>query len=157
MQPWHFAVVQNADIKKKIREAAEVEEREFYEHRASEEWLQALGPLGTDENKPFLETAPALIAIFAKKFTYDKDGKKNKNYYTPESVGIGTGILITALHDAGLATLTHTPSPMKFLNKILERPDYERPFLLLVCGYPTDDATVPDISRRTLEEISSWL
>ena len=156
MQPWHFAVVQNKETKRQIREAAEAEEREFYEHRASEEWLQALGPLGTDENKPFLEIAPALIAIFSKKFTYSEDGKKHKNYYTPESVGIATGILITALHNAGLATLTHTPSPMKFLNKILNRPDYERPFLLLVCGYPAEDATVPDISRYSLEEISSW-
>ena len=132
MQPWHFVVVQDAAVKKQIREAAEVEEQKLYEHRASDEWLQAIAPLGTDANKPFLEKAPVLIAIFLKKFTVDKSGKKHKTYFTAESVGIATGLLITALHQAGLATLTHTPSPMKFLSKILKRPDYERPFLLLV-------------------------
>lgn len=155
MQPWHFVVVLNSAVKKRIREAAEIEERELYEHRASDEWLQALAPLGTDANKPFLETAPALIAIFSKKFTIDESGKKHKNYYTAESVGIATGMLITALHNAGLATLTHTPSPMKFMGEILERPSYERAFLLLVCGYPADDAMVPDIKRQQLEEIST--
>lgn len=157
MQPWHFVVVQDASVKKQIREAAEVEEQKLYEHRASDEWLQAIAPLGTDANKPFLEKAPVLIAIFLKKFTVDKSGKKHKNYFTAESVGIATGLLITALHQAGLATLTHTPSPMKFLSKILKRPDYERPFLLLVCGYPAEDAVVPDIKRRTLEEISTFI
>ena len=157
MQPWHFVVVQNATMKMKIREAAEAEERELYEHRASDEWLQALASLGTDANKPFLEKAPALIAIFLKKFTIDESGVKHKNYYTAESVGIATGMLITALHNAGLATLTHTPSPMKFLSELLERPSYERPYILLVCGYPTEDAVVPDIKRRGLEGISSFV
>lgn len=157
MQPWHFVVVKNTALKKRIRTAAEIEERELYEHRASEEWLDALAPLGTDANKPFLETAPALIAIFLKKFTLDEAGNKHKNYYTAESVGIATGMLITALHNAGVATLTHTPSPMKFLGKILERPDYERPFLLLVCGYPADEIMVPDIQRRELGDIATFI
>ena len=157
MQPWHFAVVQDAAIKKKIRQVAEVEERELYENRASEEWLDALAPLGTDANKPFLETAPALIAIFLKKSTSEEDGTKHKNYYTSESVGIATGMLITALHQAGLATLTHTPSPMKFLSEILERPSHERPFLLLVVGYPEEGALVPDIKRLPLEKIATFL
>ncbi len=157
MQPWHFVVVQDSTLKKRIREAAEIEEQELYEHRASNEWLKALAPLGTDANKPFLETAPVLIAIFLKKFTIDKSGEKHKNYYTAESVGIATGILITALHKSGLATLTHTPSPMKFLGKILKRPSNERPFMLLVCGYPADNVVVPDIERRALNEISTFV
>ena len=157
MQPWHFVIIQDAAVKKRIREATEIEERELYEHRASGEWLEALAPLGTDANKPFLEKAPALIAIFLKKFTVDKSGEKYKNYYTAESVGIATGILITALHKSGLATLTHTPSPMKFLGEILERPSYERPYMLLVCGYPADDVMVPNIKRRTLHEISTFI
>lgn len=157
MQPWHFAVVQDPAIKKKIREAAEIEERELYENRASDEWLDALAPLGTDANKPFLETAPALIAIFLKKVTIDDEGVKHKNYYTSESVGIATGMLITALHQAGLGTLTHTPSPMKFLTEILERPSHERPFLLLVVGYPEEGAMVPDIQRLPLDKISTFL
>ena len=157
MQPWHFVVVLDKAVKKRIRAAAEIEERELYAHRASEEWIQVLVPLGTDANKPFLEKAPALIAIFVKNFTVDKLGEKHKNYYAAESVGIATGLLITALHKAGLATLTHTPSPMKFLNKILKRPNYERPFLLLVCGYPAIDAVVPELKRRTLKEISTFI
>ncbi len=157
MQPWYFAVVQDPAIKKKIREAAEIEERELYESRASDEWLDALAPLGTDANKPFLETAPALIAIFLKKVTIDDEGVKHKNYYTSESVGIATGMLITALHQAGLGTLTHTPSPMKFLTEILERPSHERPFLLLVVGYPEEGAMVPDIQRLPLDKISTFL
>lgn len=157
MQPWHFVVVKDPEVKKRIRLAAEIEEREHYGGRASEEWLNALEPLGTDEHKPFLETAPALIAIFLKKFTFDAEGNKHKNYYTPESVGIATGMLITALHNAGLVTLTHTPSPMKFLKEILERPDTERPFLLLVCGYPAENTQVPDIKRLALEEISTFI
>ena len=157
MQPWHFVVVQDAATKRRIREAAEIEERALYERRASDEWLQALGPLGTDADKPFLEKAPAVIAIFLKKFTVDKSGEKHKNYYPVESVGIATGFLITALHKAGLATLTYTPSPMKFLGEILERPACERPFMLLICGYPADDAMVPDIKRRTLQEISTFI
>lgn len=157
MQPWHFVVIQDAAVKKRVREAAEIEERELYEHRAGDEWLKALAPLGTDANKPFLETAPALIAIFLKKFSVDEAGKKHKNYYTAESVGIATGILITALHKSGLATLTHTPSPMRFLGEILERPAFERPYMLLVCGYPTDDVMVPDIKRRELHQISTFI
>ena len=157
LQPWHFVVVSGPEAKKKIREAAEAEEREFYEHRASEEWLAALAPLGTDEHKPFLETAPYLIAVFLQKYGELPDGRKVKHYYPTESTGLATGILITALHRAGLATLTHTPSPMKFLNEILGRPKSERPFLLLVVGYPADDAEVPDIKRKSLEEFTSWV
>ena len=157
MQPWHFVVVQNPEIKKRIRLAAEKEERELYDHRASDEWLDALAPLGTDADKPFLETAPALIAIFLKKVTIDADGAKHKNYYTPESVGIATGVLITALHQAGLATLTHTPSPMKFLTEILQRPSHERPFLLLVVGFPAEGALVPNIQRLPLSDIATFL
>ena len=157
MQPWHFVVVCEPALKRRVREAAEIEERKLYDQRASEEWLQALAPLGTDASKPFLEKAPALIAIFLKKFTIDEYGKKHKNYYTAESVGIATGILITALHKSGLATLTHTPSPMKFLGEILGRPSHERPFMLLVCGYPADGVTVPDIERRNLDEIATFV
>ncbi len=157
LQPWHFVVVSGPDTKRRIREAAELEEREFYEHRASEEWLEALAPLGTDSDKPFLETAPYLIAVFLKKFDELEDGRKVKHYYPTESTGLATGILITALHHAGLATLTHTPSPMKFLNEILGRPKSERPFLLLVVGYPADDAEVPDITRKPLEDFTSFV
>jgi len=157
LQPWHFVVVSGPETKKKIREAAEVEEREFYEHRASPEWLAALEPLGTDSSKPFLETAPYLIAVFLQKFGELPDGRKVKHYYPVESTGLATGILITALHHAGLATLTHTPSPMKFLNEILGRPNGERPFLLLVAGYPADDVEVPDISRKPLEAFTSFI
>lgn len=152
LQPWHFVVVGEPETKKRIREAAEIEEREFYAHRASPEWLAALEPLGTDSNKPFLETAPYLIAVFLQKYGVLEDGRKVKHYYPAESTGLATGILITALHHAGLATLTHTPSPMKFLNEILERPKSERPFLLLVVGYPAKDARVPDISRKPLSD-----
>ena len=157
LQPWHFAVVSGPATKRKIREAAEAEEREFYEHRASEEWLAALAPLGTDADKPFLETAPYLIAVFLQKYGELADGRKVKHYYPTESTGLATGILIAALHRAGLATLTHTPSPMKFLNEILGRPKSERPFLLLVAGYPADDARVPDIQRKGLDEFTSWI
>ena len=157
LQPWHFVVVSGPETKKKIREAAEVEEREFYEHRASEEWLAALEPLGTDEHKPFLETAPYLIAVFLQKFGELPDGRKVKHYYPGESTGLATGMLITALHQAGLATLTHTPSPMKFLNEILGRPKSERPFLLLVVGYPDDKAEVPDIGRKALADYASFV
>ena len=157
LQPWHFVVVSGPETKRKLREAAEVEEREFYTHRASEEWLAALEPLGTDDNKPFLETAPYLIAVFLQKYGELPDGRKVKHYYPAESTGLATGILIAALHRAGLVTLTHTPSPMKFLNEILGRPKSERPFLLLVVGYPADDARVPDIERKALEEFTSWV
>ena len=156
-QPWHFVVISNPESKKKIREAAEKEEREFYQHRAPKEWLDALAILGTDANKPFLETAPYLIAIFARSYSLTAEGKKLKNYYVQESIGIATGILITALHHAGLATLTHTPSPMNFLNEILGRPSNERPFLLLVVGFPAEDATVPDISKKPLHEIVTFV
>lgn len=156
LQPWHFAVAQSSDIKKKIREAAEEEERAFYKERAPDEWLDKLAPLGTDEHKPFLETAPYLIAVFAQSYGFNSDGNKIKHYYVKESVGIACGMLITALHHAGLATLTHTPSPMKFLNEILDRPSNERPYLLVVTGYPADGAIVPDIRKKQLYEISSF-
>ena len=142
----------------RIRDAAEEEERHFYRHRAPQEWLDALAPLGTDENKPFLEEAPYLIAIFAQKYGRLADGRRVKHYYPTESVGLATGMLIAALHIAGLATLTHTPSPMKFLNEILGRPKAaERPFLLLVVGYPDEDATVPDIGRKPLSEVVTYV
>ena len=157
LQPWHFVAVSGPETKRKIREAAEAEEREFYTHRASEEWLAALEPLGTDERKPFLETAPYLIAVFLQKYGELPDGRKVKHYYPAESTGLATGLLIAALHRAGLATLTHTPSPMKFLNEILGRPKSERPFLLLVVGYPAEGARVPDIRRKSLEEFTSWV
>jgi iodotyrosine deiodinase len=156
-QPWHFAVVSDPQRKRDIRLGAEEEEREFYQRRAPREWLDALAPLGTDEHKPFLETAPYLIVIFGQKFEVDEQGQKHKNYYVPESVGIATGLLIAALHNAGLATLTHTPSPMKFLNRILNRPATEKPAMILVVGYPTEDAEVPDITRKSLAEIASFL
>ncbi len=157
LQPWHFVVVRSPEIKQKIRLAAEEEERDFYQNRAPQEWLDALAPLGTDEHKPFLETAPYLIAIFAQSYGLLPDGRRVKHYYVSESVGIATGFLIAGLHHAGLATLTHTPSPMGFLNDILERPSNERPFLLLVVGYPAEDATVPTISKKPLEEIATYL
>lgn len=155
MQPWHFAAISNAAIKKQIRDAAEAEEKKLYEHRASAEWLEALAPLGTDANKPFLETAPWLVAVFAQKYSLDDAGQKRKNYYTPESVGIATGMLITALHQAGLATLTHTPSPMGFLRDILERPVHEKPFILLVTGYPEENTQVPEITKKNPDEYQS--
>jgi nitroreductase len=150
LQPWHFVVVREPGRKAAIRAAAEEEERLFYRERAPAEWLEALAPLGTDEHKPFLEAAPCLIAVFVQRYGVNPAGKKVKRYYAVESTGLATGILITALHHAGLATLTHTPSPMDFLNEILERPENERPFLLLVTGYPADDALVPDIARKDL-------
>lgn len=156
-QPWHFAVVTNTEIKKKIREAAEEEEHEFYNRRAPEDWLEDLVPFGTDEHKPFLETAPALIGIFSQSYHLNDDGEREKHYYVKESVGIATGMLITALHNAGLATLTHTPSPMGFLNNIMQRPAHEKAFLLLVVGYPAEDVQVPDINKKKLEEIASFL
>ncbi len=155
MQPWHFAAVQSADVKRKIRIAAEQEENEFYSHRASDDWLEALKPFATDAQKPFLETAPWLIAVFARKFTINEAGEKLKHYYTPESVGIATGLLIASLHNAGLATLTHTPSPMGFLKDLLGRPAQDRAFLLLVTGYPSEDAVVPDIEKMPLHEVMS--
>ena len=152
-QPWRFVAVQNPEVKRKIRVAAEAEEREFYERRASEAWLRDLAPLGTDTEKPFLETAPWLIIVF--KLAKDDQPERESDlvYYLNESVGIATGMLITAIHLAGLVTLTHTPSPMKFLAEVLGRPEHERPFLLLPVGYPADDCTVPDISRKPLSDI----
>ena len=155
-QPWHFAVVSDPVIKKQIRDAAEQEEEEFYTNRAPQDWLDALAPLGTDANKPFLEKAPYLIVIFGQKFEIDSAGNKHKNYYVIESASIATGFLIAALHNAGLATLTHTPSPMKFLNEILGRPVTEKPLMVLVVGYPEENARVPDITRKPLEEIASF-
>ena len=156
LQPWHFVVVSDPEIKKLIRKAAEEEEKEFYTKRAPKEWLDALAPLGTDEHKPFLEKAPFLIAIFAKSFDVLPDGRKVKQYYSQESVGIACGILITAVHNAGLVSLTHTPSPMSFLNRILGRPNNERPFLLLVVGYPEEGAKVPNIKKKFLGEIVTY-
>lgn len=157
MQPWHFVVVTDREVKRQIRAAAEAEERAFYGGRAPDEWLQALTPLGTNENKPFLERAPYLIAIFAQNHGTRGDGSTYKHYYVAESVGIATGFLIAALHNAGLATLTHTPSPMGFLREILGRPEHERAFLLLVTGYPEEDALVPAITKKPLDEIVSWV
>lgn len=156
-QPWHFVVVSNPEIKRQIRAAAEEEERAFYGGRAPQQWLDALAPLGTDANKPFLETAPYLIAIFAQSHGVAADGSAIKHYYVQESVGIATGFLIAALHHAGLATLTHTPSPMGFLSRVLGRPDNERPFLLLVVGYPANDAQVPAITKKPLDTIATFL
>ena len=156
-QPWHFVAVSDSTVKSRIRQAAEAEEREFYERRASQEWLDALAPLGTDAHKPFLEIAPYLIAIFAQTYGMGADGGKIKHYYVTESVGIATGLLIAALHHAGLVTLTHTPSPMGFLNEILGRPTNERPFLLLVVGYPAENAQVPAITKKALEEIATFV
>lgn len=156
-QPWHFCVVQSPVLKKRIREEAEIEEREFYERRAPQEWKDALAPLGTDAEKPFLEEAPLLIAIFGQKNTLMDDGTVVKNYYVPESVSIATGFLIAALHHAGLATLTHTPSPMGFLNTLLERPDNEKPYILLVVGYPKEGCMVPNIRKKPLADIASFL
>jgi iodotyrosine deiodinase len=154
-QPWHFVAVSDSRIKRRIREEAERAEEEFY-RTAPAEWLQALEPLGTDEHKPYLEVAPWLIGIFAERYSAGNDDSRSTNYYVLESVGIATGILITALHHAGLATLTHTPSPMGFLNVVLERPSNEKAFLLLVVGYPAPEARVPDIRRKSLGTICSW-
>jgi nitroreductase len=157
LQPWHFVVVSDPRIKRRIRIAAEEEEREFYHRRAPQEWLDALAPLGTDEHKPFLEIAPYLIAIFGKNHSELPDGCKVKNYYVNESVGIATGMLITAIHNAGLVSLTHTPSPMGFLNQILNVPTDAKPFLLLVVGYPAENAEVPVIHKKPLEEIATFV
>lgn len=158
MQPWHFVAVADPSIKSRIRLEAEIEEREFYQRRAPAEWLAALEPLGTDEHKPFLELAPWLIVVFLKRFCRLPDGRKVKNYYTDESVGIATGFLLAALHHAGLASLTHTPSPMGFLNDILGRPrDTERPYMIVVTGYPQAGVLVPDLRRKALEEISTFV
>jgi len=157
-QPWHFVAISDPGLKKRIRMAAEAEEREFYAHRAPPEWLEVLQPLGTDASKPFLEIAPWLIAVFIRRFERLADGTKRKHYYTDESVGLATGLLLAAIHHAGLVSLTHTPSPMKFLNAILGRPaDLERPFLLLVVGHPATGVMIPDISRKPLGEIAGFI
>jgi len=156
MQPWKFVVVEDLTLKKQIRQAAEKVEHEFYSRRAPDEWLHSLAPLGTSAQKPFLETAPYLIAIFSQLYGMGPDGEKIKHYYVLESVGIATGILISAIHNASLVSLTYTPSPMKFLNRILDRPANERPFMILVVGYPAKDVTVPDISRKMFDDIAMF-
>jgi iodotyrosine deiodinase len=157
LQPWHFVVVSDPRVKHEIRVAAEQEEKEFYSRRAPQEWLDALAVIGTDEHKPFLEAAPCLIVIFGKNHSQLPDGRRVKNYYVNESVGIATGFLITAIHNAGLVSLTHTPSPMGFLNEILNIPPGEKPFLLLVVGYPAEDAQVPIIEKKLLAEIATFI
>ncbi|MCP9768291.1 nitroreductase family protein [Lacihabitans sp. LS3-19] len=152
-QPWTFCLISDKELKKKIKEAAEQEEKESYESRMSEDWIEDLKPLGTDWQKPFLETAPYLIVIFKRIYEIDENGNKRNNYYVQESVGIAAGLLIAAIHNAGLATLTHTPSPMNFLSKLLDRPANEKPFLLLPIGYPADECWVPDINKKAFEEI----
>lgn len=154
MQPWHFVVIERPETKRRIREEAEKVEADFYANRISDEWREVLAPLGTDDHKPYLETAPFLVVVFEVKHSH-RDGRQFKHYYVPESVGIATGFLISALHHAGLATLTHTPSPMGFLSEICRRPASERPFLLLVTGYPAADAAVPDIARKSFGEIAT--
>ena len=157
LQPWHFVVVSDPKVKREIRIAAEQEENEFYHRRAPQEWLDALSVIGTDEYKPFLEMAPYLIVIFGKNHSLLPDGRRVKNYYVNESVGIATGFLIAAVHLAGLVSLTHTPSPMGFLNTILQIPPDEKPFLILVIGYPAEDAQVPVIEKKSLEEIATFI
>src|SRR5215212_6531581 len=157
LQPWHFVVVSDPKVKHEIRIAAEQEEAEFYHRRAPQEWLDALAVIGTDEHKPFLETAPYLIVIFGKNHSHLPDGRRVKNYYVNESVGIATGFLIAAIHQAGLVALTHTPSPMGFLNTILQIPPDEKPFVILVVGYPAEDAQVPVIEKKSLEEITTFI
>ena len=154
-QPWTFVVVTEPELKRRIREAAEEEERENYSGRMSDEWLDVLRPLGTNDEKPFLEIAPALIVVFRQAYGVE-EGRKIKHYYTQESVGIAVGMLLAALHHAGLATLTHTPSPMGFLEKILDRPDSERAYVLIPVGYPVEGCEVPDLERKTLDEIRIW-
>ena len=155
-QPWQFVVIGDPEIKHQIRVAAEAEERKSYEERMPDEWLQALAPLGVDWHKPFLEIVPWIVVVFEELFGFDEHGAKRKNYYVRESVGIACGMFITALHQMGLATLTHTPSPMRFLNEILGRPKNEKPYILFPVGYPVSDAQVPDLRRKSLEEVSIW-
>jgi len=157
LQPWHFVVVGDPKVKREIRIAAEQEEDEFYHRRAPQEWLDALSAIGTDEHKPFLETAPYLIVIFGNNHSLLPDGRRVKNYYVNESVGIATGFLIAAIHNAGLVSLTHTPSPMGFLNDILHIPPDAKPFLILVVGYPAEDAQVPEIKKKPLDEIATFI
>ena len=156
-QPWHFVIVKDPIIKRKIRKAAEIEEKEFYGGRAPKEWLDDLNQFGTDWNKPFLEEAPYLIVVFSKKFDITDDGTNKKNYYVSESVGIASGLLLTALHNAGLVTLTHTPSPMAFLSDILNRPPSDKPYLIIPVGFPSENAEVPNIKKKTFKEICTIL
>ncbi|MFB6099465.1 MAG: nitroreductase family protein [Salinibacter sp.] len=155
-QPWQFVAVDDPELKAEIRTAAEEEEQEFYESRVTDEWEEALAPLGTDWRKPYLETAPWLVVCFAEQYGIDENGEKAKNYYVQESVGIACGLFITAIHNMGLATLTHTPAPMNFLRDILERPANERPYILFPVGYPAEDATVPDLDRKALDDVVQW-
>lgn len=156
-QPWTFCVVKNPEVKKQIRIAAEKEEKESYENRMTDEWLKDLQPIGTDWHKPFLETAPYLIVVFKRSYEFDSNHQKHQNYYVTESCGIACGFLLTAIHDAGLVALTHTPSPMNFLTKILNRPENEKPFLLIPVGYPADECWVPDLKRKSIDEICVWI
>ena len=156
-QPWHFVIVKDSKIKRKIRKAAEIEEKEFYGGRAPQEWLDDLNQFGTDWKKPFLEEAPYLIVVFSKKFDINGDGTNTKNYYVSESVGIASGLLLTALHNAGLVMLTHTPSPMSFLSEILNRPPSDKPYLIIPVGYPSENAEVPNIKKKTFKEICTIL
>ena len=153
-QPWTFCVVKDNEMKKQIREAAEIEEKKSYSGRMSEEWLKDLAPIGTDWEKPFLETAPYLIIVFKRIYEIEEGGHKHQNYYVSESVGIACGFLLSAIHHAGLVALTHTPSPMNFLNKLLHRPENEKPFLLIPVGYPAGECWVPDLQRKTLDEVA---
>jgi nitroreductase len=155
-QPWTFCIVSNAAMKQEIRMAAEAEEKESYNNRMSDEWLNDLAPIGTDWQKPFLETAPYLIIVFSRSYETEANGHKHQNYYVKESVGIACGFLLAAIHNAGLVALTHTPSPMNFLSKLLNRPANEKPFLLIPVGYAADECWVPDLKRKSLEEISVW-
>ncbi|MEZ4322261.1 MAG: nitroreductase family protein [Myxococcota bacterium] len=156
MQPWTFVAVSDPELKRRIREAAEAEERESYETRMSDEWRAALAPLGTDWRKPYLETVPWIVVLFAQRWGVGPDGERIKHYYVTESCGIAAGLFVAALHHMGLATLTHTPSPMGFLSELLERPAHEKPLILFPIGYPSDDATVPDLERKPLAEVSVW-
>ncbi|MEM1093905.1 MAG: nitroreductase family protein [Bacteroidota bacterium] len=155
-EPWRFVAISDPALKREIRIAAEKEEYESYHGRMNQEWLDALAPIGTDWQKPFLETVPWIVVCFAELYGLDEDGNRTKNYYVQESCGLACGLFIAALHNMGLATLTHTPSPMKFLGQILGRPKNEKPFILFPIGYPTDDATVPDLQRKPLDELVQW-
>jgi nitroreductase len=157
-QPWHFVAVGRPELKRRIREAAEKEERESYQHRMPEEWLEELAPLGTDWHKPYLETAPWLVVVFAESYRIDPEGtSKRKNYYVQESVGIACGLFIAAIHQMGLATLTHTPSPMGFLRELLERPANERPYMLFPLGYPAEEARVPVLEKKSLDQAATFM
>ncbi|MDZ4710934.1 MAG: nitroreductase family protein [bacterium] len=156
-QPWTFCVVKNPEIKKQIRLSAEKEEKESYENRMTDEWLRDLQPIGTDWHKPFLETAPYLIVVFKRSYELENNNYKHQNYYAVESCGIACGFLLTAIHDAGLVALTHTPSPMNFLSKVLNRPENEKPFLLIPIGYPAEECWVPDLKRKNISEVCVWI